>query len=34
MDEATLQRLLDKAASLGFDKAAFKRSPQTQPLLD
>ncbi|CAN5208209.1 lipocalin family protein [soil metagenome] len=34
MDEATLQRLLDRAASLGFDKAAFKRSPQTQPLLD
>ena len=34
MDEATLQRLLDKAATLGFDKAAFKRSPQTQPLLD
>ena len=34
MDEATLQRLLDKAASLGFDKAAFKRSPQTKPLMD
>ena len=34
MGEATLQRLLDRAASLGFDKAAFKRSPQTQPLLD
>lgn len=34
MDEASLQRLLDKAATLGFDKAAFKRSPQTQPLLD
>jgi len=34
MAEADLQRLLDKAAALGFDKAAFKRSPQTQPLLD
>ena len=34
MDETTLQRLLDKAGSLGFDKAAFKRSPQTQPLTD
>ena len=34
MAEAELQKLLDKAAALGFDKAAFKRSPQTQPLLD
>lgn len=32
MDEALLQRLLDKAASLGFDKNAFLRTPQTQPL--
>jgi len=30
--EAELQKLLDKAASLGFDKAAFKRTPQTRPL--
>lgn len=34
MDEAQLQRLLDKAAVLGFDKAAFKRTPQTRPLKD
>ena len=34
MAEADLQKLLDKAAALGFDKAAFKRSPQTQPLAD
>jgi len=34
MDEAQLQRLLDKAAGLGFDKAAFKRTPQTRPLKD
>jgi len=34
LDEAQLQRLLDKAASLGFDKAAFKRTPQTRPLKD
>ncbi|MCX2860243.1 lipocalin family protein [Paucibacter sp. PLA-PC-4] len=32
MDEAQLQRLLDKAASLGFDKSAFQRTPQTRPL--
>lgn len=32
MEEATLQALLDRAAALGFDKAAFKRTPQTQPL--
>jgi apolipoprotein D and lipocalin family protein len=32
MDEAVLQALLDKAARLGFDKAAFKRTPQTRPL--
>lgn len=32
MDEATLQSLLDRAAALGFDRAAFKRTPQTQPL--
>lgn len=34
MAEAELQKLLDKAAALGFDKSAFKRSPQTQPLAD
>lgn len=32
MDEAQLQRLLDKAASLGFDKTAFQRTPQTRRL--
>lgn len=32
LDETTLQTLLDRAAELGFDKAAFQRTPQTQPL--
>ena len=32
MDEAQLQRLLDRAAALGFDKSAFLRTPQTRPL--
>ncbi|RZL39584.1 MAG: hypothetical protein EOP35_03350 [Rubrivivax sp.] len=32
MDEAALQALLARAAELGFDKAAFQRTPQTQPL--
>lgn len=32
LDETTLDALLDKAAALGFDKAAFQRTPQTQPL--
>jgi apolipoprotein D and lipocalin family protein len=32
MDEAVLNRLLDRAAALGFDRGAFKRTPQTQPL--
>ena len=32
MDEAALQALLDRAAELGFNKAAFQRTPQTQPL--
>jgi apolipoprotein D and lipocalin family protein len=32
LDEATLQALLDRAGELGFDKTAFKRMPQTQPL--
>ncbi|MCE4553789.1 lipocalin family protein [Roseateles cellulosilyticus] len=32
LDEATLQALLDRAAAQGFDKAAFRRTPQTQPL--
>jgi apolipoprotein D and lipocalin family protein len=32
MDEAALQALLDRAAALGFDRAAFRRTPQTQPL--
>jgi apolipoprotein D and lipocalin family protein len=29
LDEATLQRLLARAAALGFDRDAFVRSPQT-----
>lgn len=32
LDDAALQALLDRAAELGFDKAAFRRTPQTQPL--
>ncbi|MCV2358318.1 lipocalin family protein [Paucibacter sp. TC2R-5] len=32
MDEAVLQKLLDRAGELGFDRAAFQRTPQTQPL--
>lgn len=32
MDEAALNQLLDRAAALGFDRAAFKRTPQTRPL--
>lgn len=32
MDEAALEALLQRAAELGFDKAAFRRTPQTRPL--
>lgn len=32
MDEAKLQALLDKAEALGYDRRAFQRTPQTQPL--
>jgi len=32
MDEATLNRLLDRAQALGFKREAFQRTPQTQPL--
>jgi apolipoprotein D and lipocalin family protein len=32
MDEVALQKLLDRAAELGFERAAFQRTPQTQPL--
>ncbi len=32
MDEPRLTALLDRAAELGFDRAAFRRTPQTQPL--
>lgn len=32
MDEARLQALLDKAESLGYQRSAFQRTPQTQPL--
>ncbi|MCV2367845.1 lipocalin family protein [Roseateles oligotrophus] len=32
MDETALQKLLDRAAELGFERAAFQRTPQTQPL--
>lgn len=32
LDDGALAALLDRAEALGFDKAAFKRTPQTQPL--
>lgn len=32
LDDASLQIALDKAAALGFDRAAFQRTPQIQPL--
>lgn len=32
MDEAVLQKILDRAAELGFERAAFQRTPQTQAL--
>ena len=32
MDEDALNQLLDRAAALGFDRAAFRRTPQNQPL--
>lgn len=32
MDEPTLTRVLDKAASLGYNRSAFQRTPQPQPL--
>lgn len=32
MDESSLQQLLERAAELGFDRGAFQRTPQTQPL--
>lgn len=32
MDEAALDALLARAAELGFDRAAFRRTPQTRPL--
>jgi apolipoprotein D and lipocalin family protein len=32
MDEAQLQKLLERAAELGFNRQAFQRTPQTQPL--
>ena len=32
MEAAALDALLDRAAALGFDKAAFQRTPQSQPL--
>ena len=31
-DEGTLNKLLDRAAELGYDRAAFHLTPQTQPL--
>lgn len=30
MDEATLEKILTKAAALGFERAAFSRTPQTR----
>lgn len=32
MDDATLNAILDKAQSLGYDRSQFKKTPQTQPL--
>jgi apolipoprotein D and lipocalin family protein len=32
LDESLLQTALDEAAALGFDRAAFRRTPQTKPL--
>lgn len=32
LDDASLQAALDKAGALGFDRAAFRRTPQIKPL--
>jgi len=32
LDDASLQIALDKAAALGFDRSAFRRTPQIKPL--
>lgn len=32
LDDASLQIALDKAATLGFDRSAFRRTPQNKPL--
>ena len=32
LDDTSLQIALDKAATLGFDRAAFRRTPQIKPL--
>ncbi len=32
LDETVLNGLLDRAAALGFDRGAFRRTPQTRPL--
>jgi apolipoprotein D and lipocalin family protein len=32
LDAATLDAALDRAAALGFDRAAFRRTPQTRPI--
>ena len=32
LDDATIQISLDKAAALGFDREAFRRTPQIKPL--
>jgi apolipoprotein D and lipocalin family protein len=32
LDDTSLQSALDKAAMLGFDRAAFRRTPQIKPL--
>jgi apolipoprotein D and lipocalin family protein len=32
LDDASLQAALDKAAALGFDREAFRRTPQIRPL--
>lgn len=33
LDETTIEALLSRAAELGFDRAAFRRTPHTRPIL-
>jgi apolipoprotein D and lipocalin family protein len=32
LDKSTLDGILDRAVALGYDRAAFRLTPQTQPL--